>query len=69
MFECVPSGYPPPRVYWEKLHSQQFPAADVLRGGALVIDPVTLYHAGEYRCIAISTIGRAQGDVELEVKG
>ncbi len=70
IFECTASGFPPPEMRWEKLHSQIFPAtASVLQSGSLVIDPVTSDEGGVYRCIARNSEGETYSDVRLEVKG
>ena len=70
--ECAGEGYPQPRESWSEFHSTEFPSgAHVEPTGALVIEAVTLAHAGRYICKLVDDSHQelARREAWLSVKG
>uniref|UniRef100_A0A5S6R539 Ig-like domain-containing protein n=1 Tax=Trichuris muris TaxID=70415 RepID=A0A5S6R539_TRIMR len=71
--ECAAAGWPTPSISWQKDGGENFPAAKERRmhvmptDDVFVIVPVKEKDSGRYACIAESTAGRAQVEVEVAV--
>ena len=70
----IPSGNPPPAVFWNKAASQNlmFPRQDhgrfsVTDAGTLIIEPVRKEDEGEYVCQALSVAGSAFAMARMQV--
>lgn len=72
VIECASQGYPQPVESWEMVPAREIPqGARVQWTGALVIEAVSLDHAGSYICKIKNQNGTtvAMKEIVLEVKG
>ena len=66
---CNATGNPKPRIKWRRVTKQLPSNSRVEQNGKLIFENIQRRDAGEYQCIAESTVGRADSSAIIVVQG